>query len=121
MEKQLDTHIKAIRSNRGGEYLSNEFIDHLVQNEILSQLTAPSTPQQNGVAERRNQTLLDITRSMMSYSEFPLFLWSYALETAIYILNLVPRKSIPKNHERCGLGTSPLCNISRYGGVRHMC
>ena len=35
VEKQLDTHIKSIRSDRGGEYLSNEFIDHLVQNGIL--------------------------------------------------------------------------------------
>ena len=40
VEKQLDTHIKAIRSDRGGEYLFNEFIDHLVYNGILSQLTA---------------------------------------------------------------------------------
>ena len=45
VEKQLDTYIKAIQSNRGSEYLSNEFIDHLVQNGILSQLTAPGTPQ----------------------------------------------------------------------------
>ena len=36
VEKQLDTHIKAIRSDRGCEYLSNEFIDHLIQNGILS-------------------------------------------------------------------------------------
>ena len=54
VEKQLDTHIKAIRSNRGCEYLSNEFINHLIQNGILSQLNALGTPQQNGVAERRN-------------------------------------------------------------------
>ena len=72
--RSLDTHIKTIRSDRGGEYLSNEFIDHLIYNGILSQLTAPGTPQQNGVAERRNRTLLDITRLMMSYSELPLFL-----------------------------------------------
>ena len=44
----------AIRSDRGGEYQSNEFIDHLIQNGILSQLSAPMTPQQNGVVERRN-------------------------------------------------------------------
>ena len=43
VEKQLDTYIKAIQSCRGGEYLSNEFIDHLVQNEIVSQLTVPGT------------------------------------------------------------------------------
>ena len=65
--------IKAIRSDRGGEYLSDSFIDHLRENEILSQLTAPGTPQQNGVAERRIMTLLDMTRSMMSYLELPLF------------------------------------------------
>ena len=45
VEKQLDTYIKSIRSDRGDEYLSNEFIDHLVQNGILSQLTAHGTPQ----------------------------------------------------------------------------
>ena len=44
VEKQLDTHIKAIRLDRGGEYISNAFIDHLVQNGILSQLTVPGTP-----------------------------------------------------------------------------
>ena len=49
VEKQLGKPIKAIRSDRGGEYLSNEFIDHLVHNGILSQLSAPRTPQQNGV------------------------------------------------------------------------
>ena len=45
VEKQLGKPVKAIRSDRGGEYLSNEFIDHLVQNGILSQLSAPRTPQ----------------------------------------------------------------------------
>ena len=45
VEKQLCKHIKANLSDRGGEYLSNEFIDHLVQNEILSQLSAPRMPQ----------------------------------------------------------------------------
>ena len=44
VDKQLGTHIKAIRSDRGGEYLSNEFIDHPVQNGILSQLTVLGTP-----------------------------------------------------------------------------
>ena len=88
--------IKAIRLDRGDEYLSNEFIDRLVQNGILPYLSAPRTPQQNDVAERRNQTLLDTTRSMMSYLELPVFLWGYALETAAYILNHVPRKSVPK-------------------------
>ena len=45
VENQLGKHIKAIQSDQGGEYLSNEFIDHLVQNGILSQLSIPRTPQ----------------------------------------------------------------------------
>ena len=53
-EKQLGKSLKTLRSDRGGEYLDNEFKDHLLENGILSQLTAPGTPQQNGVAERRN-------------------------------------------------------------------
>ena len=89
VKKQLDTHIKVVRSDQCGEYLSNEFIDHLVQNRILSQLTAPGTPQQNGVAKRKNQNLLDMTRSMMSYSDLSLFLWGYAMEITMYILMCV--------------------------------
>ena len=70
-------------------------------------MTAPGTSQQNGVAERRNQTLLDMTRSMMSYSKLPLFLWGYALETAMYILNLVPSKSVPKTPPEMWTGSKP--------------
>ena len=94
--KQLTKDIKAIRYDRSGEYLSDLFIDYLRENEILSQLTAPSTPQQNGVAERRNRTLLEMTESMMSYSELPQFLWGFTLETALYILNHNPSKFVPK-------------------------
>ena len=74
VEKQLGKPIKDIQSNRSGKYLSNNFIDHLVQNGILSQLSAPSTPQKNGVVEGRNRTLLEMTRSLMSYLELQLFL-----------------------------------------------
>ena len=68
VENQFGKHIKAIRSDRGGEYLLRDFKDYLTQNEIVSQLTTPRTPQQNGVAKRRNRTLLEMIRSMMSYS-----------------------------------------------------
>ncbi|GJU45594.1 retrotransposon protein, putative, ty1-copia subclass [Tanacetum coccineum] len=60
VENQLGTTIKALRSDRGGEYLSQEFLDHLRSHGIISQLTPPYTPQHNGVSERRNQTLLDM-------------------------------------------------------------
>ena len=95
-EKQLGVHIKQLRSDRGGEYLSGEFKSYLAQEGIISQLSSPRMPQQNGVSERRNRTLLDMVRSMLSYSSLPESFWGYALETAAYILNLVPSKSVSK-------------------------
>ena len=80
--------------------MANTFLgiskDYLTKNGIVSQLTALGTPQQNGVAERRNRTLLDMVRSMMSYSTLPISFWGYALNTVMYFLNLVPSKSVPK-------------------------
>ena len=86
LEKQLGRHIKSLCSDRGGEYMSIEFVYFLKEHEILSQFSAPGTPQQNGVVERRNRTLLDMVRSMMSLSTLPLSFWGYALETSAYIL-----------------------------------
>ncbi|KAL0406007.1 UNVERIFIED_CONTAM: hypothetical protein Slati_3914600 [Sesamum latifolium] len=60
VENQTNRKIKALWLDRGGEYLSAEFIDYLKENGILSQWTPPGTPQLNGVAERRNRTLLDM-------------------------------------------------------------
>ena len=57
-------------------------------------MSAPSQPQQNGVAEWRTRTLLDMVRSMMSYASLSNSFWGYALETAQYIMNLIPSKAI---------------------------
>ena len=102
----MGKHIKAIRSNRGGKYLFGDFKDYLTENGIISQLTAPRTPQQNGVAERRNRTLLEMVRSMMSYSTLPISFCRYALGTTIYLLNLGPSKSVPKTPMELWSGVS---------------
>ncbi|GKD94424.1 retrotransposon protein, putative, ty1-copia subclass, partial [Tanacetum coccineum] len=60
VENQLGKKIKVIRSDRGEEYMSHEFVNHMKSCGIVSQLTPPYTPQHNGVSERRNQTLLDM-------------------------------------------------------------
>ena len=62
--------IKFLRSDHGDEYLSYKFGLQLKQCGIVSQLTPPGTPQRYGVSERRNRTLLDMVRSMMSLSGF---------------------------------------------------
>ncbi|KAL0286987.1 UNVERIFIED_CONTAM: hypothetical protein Sradi_7135200 [Sesamum radiatum] len=82
VENQIGRKIKTLRSDQGSEYLSGEFLDYLKENGIISQWTPPGTPQLNGVSERRNRTLLNMVRSMMSFTELPLSFWGYALETA---------------------------------------
>ena len=54
------------------------------------------TPQQNGVSKRRNRTLLDMVRSMVSNASLPISLWTYALKVAMYLQNKVPSKAIQK-------------------------
>src|SRR3954471_17603256 len=94
VENHRNRKIKFLRSDRGGEYLSYDFLTHLKANGIVSQLTPPGTPQRNGVSERRNRTLLDMVRSMMSLTDLPLSFWGYALETATFTLNRQPSKSV---------------------------
>nr|GEX44666.1 hypothetical protein [Tanacetum cinerariifolium] len=92
VENQLGKTIKSLRSDRGCEYMSQEFLDHLKKHGIIAHRTPPYTPQHNGVSKRRNRTLLDMVQSMMSQTTLPMSFWDYALETAIRILNMVPTK-----------------------------
>ena len=71
VEKQLRRSIKSLRSDQGSEYLSQEFLNYLKDNGILSQWTPPYMPQHNGVVERRKRTLLDIVRSMIGKVDLP--------------------------------------------------
>nr|GEY69976.1 hypothetical protein [Tanacetum cinerariifolium] len=75
-----------------GEYMSQEFLDHLKDHGIIAHRTPPYTSQHNGVSERKNRTLLDMVRSMMSQTTLPKSFWDYALETVARILNMVPTK-----------------------------
>nr|GFB05350.1 hypothetical protein [Tanacetum cinerariifolium] len=94
VENQLGKTIKSLRSDRGGKYMSQEFFDHLKDHGIITHRTPPYTPQHNGVFERRNRTLLDMVRSMMSQTTLPKSFWDYALETAARILNMVPTSGV---------------------------
>ncbi|TYJ98755.1 gag/pol protein [Cucumis melo var. makuwa] len=94
VENLLSKKIKILRSDRGGEYMDLRFQDYMIEHKIQFQLSASDTTQQNDVSERRNRTLLDMVRSMMSYTQFPSSSWGYAVEAAIHILNNVPSKSV---------------------------
>ncbi|KAD5962114.1 hypothetical protein E3N88_13587 [Mikania micrantha] len=116
VENQLGKTIKAIRSDRGGEYLSYEFEEHLRQCGIVSQLTPPGTPQLNGVSERRNRTLLDMVRSMMSRTNLPHSFWGYALETAAKLVNIAPTKKVDKTPYEIWHGSKPKTSYLKVWG-----
>ncbi|GKC17486.1 zinc finger, CCHC-type containing protein, partial [Tanacetum coccineum] len=116
VENQLGKTIKAIRSDRGGEYISQEFKDYLKANGIVQQLTPPYTPQHNGVSERRNRTLLDMVRSMMNLTTLPLSFWDYALESATRILNMVPTKKVDKTPYEMWYGKVPNLSYLKVWG-----
>ncbi|RVW28388.1 Retrovirus-related Pol polyprotein from transposon TNT 1-94 [Vitis vinifera] len=105
VEKQCGKQIKIVRSDRGGKYYGRYledgqspglFAKFLQEHGIVAQYTMSGSPNQNGVAEKRNRTLLDMVRSMLSSSKLPKFLWTEALKTVVYILNRVPTKVVPK-------------------------
>ena len=93
-ERQTERRIKVLRTDRGGEYMSNAFHKYLAQRGIVQQLSTVETPQQNGVAERLNRTLLDLVRSMLHAKNLPKQFWAEALATAVYIRNRVTSKAI---------------------------
>ncbi|RVW41067.1 Retrovirus-related Pol polyprotein from transposon TNT 1-94 [Vitis vinifera] len=116
VELQLGKPIKAVKSDRGGEYYGRydetgrnpgPFAKFLLECSIDARYTMPDTPQQNGVAEKRNRTLLDMVRCMLSNSSLPEFLWGEALRTVAYILNQVPSKSMPKTPYELWSGKKP--------------
>lgn len=82
--------IVAIRSDNGGEYLSNEFKNFLKNNGIHHQLTVPRKPQQNGVAERFSQTIFDSAGCMLINAGLSENFWAEAVITACYTRNRCP-------------------------------
>ena len=113
VENQLDKSIKVLRTDRGREYLSEQLKELCDEKGIARQLMMPYTPQQNGVAERRNQTLLEMVRSMMARANLPISYWGDALLTAAYILNQVPSKLASSTPYELWTGKKPDLNNLR--------
>ena len=89
VENQLGKKIKKLRSDRGGEYES-PFGKFCKEHGIIHQTTAPYSPHQNGIAERKNRTLKEMMNAMLISSGLPQNLWREATLSANYILNKVP-------------------------------
>ncbi|CAM8990125.1 unnamed protein product [Rhodiola kirilowii] len=87
VELQKGTSIKKLRTDRGGEYFNPNYFQSV---GIIHETTAPYTPQQNGVSERKNRVLKEMVNAMLSYSGLNDEFWGEAMLTACYLLNRVP-------------------------------
>ena len=91
VESEVGNKIQCLRTDNGGEYISDEFSSYLIQCKIRRQLTCPNTPQQNGVAERKNKHLAEICRSMLHAKNVPGRFWAECMRTAAHIINRLPQ------------------------------
>ncbi|KAE8681376.1 hypothetical protein F3Y22_tig00111330pilonHSYRG00435 [Hibiscus syriacus] len=94
VERESGRKIKAIRSDRGGEFTFREFQEFYEANRIRRPMTVPRSPQQNGVAERKNKIIIDMARSMLKSKKLPNEFWVEIVACAVYLLNRSPTRSV---------------------------
>ena len=119
VEKQLGRPIKSINNDRGGEY---EVFDKFCKGEGIRNIyTMPYKPQQNGIAERSNRTLMEMSRSMMAHSQLSQIFWGEDLTTANYLLKKVNTKSKDLTSYKYQIGHKPdLSNLRVWGCKAHV-
>ena len=93
-EKQTGHKLKALRDDKGGEYMSNEWEKYMSERGIERQHTTRSTPQQNGVAERTNALLDEGTACLLADAHLPASFWGEALSCFLHVLNISPTSAL---------------------------
>jgi transposase InsO family protein len=107
--------IKTLRTDRGGEYCSKQFQEFLKDQGIHHQMTTSYTPQQNGIAERKNRTLMELARSMIKTKQMDNTYWAEAVSCASYIINRTTSKySTTQTPQEMWSGTNPKLIILKY-------
>lgn len=89
-ERQSGRKMKILKTDGGGEYKSNEFSAFCDGKGLIHEVTSPYTPQHNGMAVRRNRTLVDMARCMIKGKQLSKSYWGEAVSTAAYLLNRCP-------------------------------
>ena len=90
VEKESSENIKILRLHGGEEYFSLEFSNFFYGTSIRRQFTCRYTPQQNGVAERKNRVIAEIARCMLNEKNMPRCFWADAMLTTVYLINRTP-------------------------------
>ncbi|XP_042973126.1 uncharacterized protein LOC122304931, partial [Carya illinoinensis] len=85
--------ISSIRSDRGKEFVNKNIETFCDENGFIHNFSAPRTPQQNGVVERKNRSLQEMARTMLNENNLPSYFWAEAVSTACYVINRVMLRS----------------------------
>ena len=96
VEAQSKEKVLTLRSDNGGEYIGKDLQEFCKNNGITHVFSSPYAPNQNGVAERFNRTMIEMVSSMLSDSLLPAYLWGEALHTANYLKNRSPHASVER-------------------------
>lgn len=122
VEDGLEKKIRILRTDRGGEFTSKEFEKYCEEARIARHYTAPYSPQQNGVVERRNRTVVEMARSFLKEMKMPAEMWGEAVRHSVYILNRLPTRAVSgKTPYEAWTGKRPnVSHIRVFGCVAHM-
>ena len=120
-ERKSGKKLLMLRTDRGGEFAASDFVNYCAQLGIRRQLTLPYTPQQNGIVERRNQTVVGTARSMMKAKSLPGVFWGEAVSTAVYLLNRSSCKAIGGRtpYELWNGHTPSIQHLRTFGCIAH--
>jgi transposase InsO family protein len=118
MENATGKTIKRLRSDNGGEYTGRQFKAYLNDHGIKHEKTVPYTPQQNGLAERMNRSLVEMARCMMYHEDVDKKWWAEAVNTAAWIINRIPNSVTVKTPYEIVHRTKPqLKNLKVFGAL----
>jgi transposase InsO family protein len=112
-QNEFELEVKNIRSNNGSKFKNFQVEEYLEEEGIKHEFSAPYTPQQNGVVERKNRTLIDMARTMLEEYKTPERFWSEAMNTACHAINwLYLHRLLKKTSYELLTGNKP--NVSYF-------
>jgi transposase InsO family protein len=116
LENQVQAKVRAVKTDRGTEYLNASLRRFFSSKGILHQLSPPHTPEQNGAAERLNRTLMEKARAMLLESGLPTRLWLEAVMTSNYVRNRSPVAGLSETPFERLFGKKPVVSHLRVFG-----
>ena len=94
VENLSEKRIKILRSDNGGEFTSSEFNEYCKEDGIKRELTIPFNPQQNGVEERKNRSIMEYVKALIHYQDPHMYVWEEASKTIVYVQNRISHNTL---------------------------